>query len=573
MKFLSIIHHNIKDNPTKTLGITILLIIAIQLIPVFIGFELCDSGFYMTFYDNIFKAPDSVEYNFMFYLCGIVGGTFMNLFPNTGLFEIRLLGLANNVLTLYLLYCLFRKHISMTAITIGILLVTISYVAMPMAFYHDLLTCLLYVLSILCLLNGLNRNRNLYLISSGIIIGLNTFVRIPNVLDYSIILLILLYTIYYKKAVRFCVVKCILFTLSFIAGISAVIILMKSLGHYEYFINNLRDLFLIAKDDSGANTHGLSSMIFAQISIYYSVFKFGIKIALPYALLILSVKYIRNKFLLIPIQAAAFGMLAVLFYIDNAVITLCTFSIIGLLGNIILNRDKYIKILSWAGLSMILIVPLGSDGGMYNNGSVIYWIAMPMAISFYSTLKEGLIPSLPLLYIKKTLLTTLITYICVCGIKITYDGVYFDGGLLLEKRYAIRNDRTQHVYTSRERAEIINELLTGIKPFIKKDDYLFACGSLPAINYMTRTKPFIGCCWPEMLSAPLLKHKLDHFNGMLPIILKQKFNSIGKYFGKPSETEMSFREDKKDEIVNEFIEKNNYKVVFENRYFVLLMPK
>ena len=57
------------------------------------------------------------------------------------------------------------------------------------------------------------------------------------------------------------------------------------------------------------------------------------------------------------------------------------------------------------------------------------------------------------------------------------DGVYFDGGPLFEKRYSIQNDRVKHIYTSRERAQILNDLLIGIKPYIKQGDHLFAYGS------------------------------------------------------------------------------------------------
>lgn len=574
------LYHLIEKNPGKAFGFTFLFLIAYQLISVFIGFDLCDSGFYMTFYDNIFKNPENVEYNFMYYLSGVIGGAYMTLFPDAGIFDMRILGLTNNMLTIYLFYRLFRKHISTSAIIIGSILVTISYVALPMTFYNDLLTCLLYVLAIFCLFKGLNRKNNLYFIISGIVVALNTFARIPNVLDCGIILLIILHALYYKETARLCISRCLIFTLSFAAGILGIIGLMKYWGHYDLFINNLRELTSIAEDDSGTCSHTLTNMIMIQVRIYYMVFKFGIKVALLYVILLLSVKYIKKTILLLPIRIIVFALLAVLFYKENAVITLCAFSMVGLLGNIILEKNKVIKMLSWAGLSMILIVPLGSDGGMYNNGSIIYWLGMPMAISFYISMKDSFIPVLPLKAFKQTLLTTLGVYVFVCGVKAIKDGVYFDGGLLFKKQYTIQNDRVKHIYTTQEKAKIINDLLVGIEPYVKEGDYLFAYGSLPAINYMTRTKPFIGCSWPELLSVSLLKQKLDKYNGPLPIILRQKFNSIGKEFGEPSENYFvdcgmetgSFRSNKKSRVINEFIEKNNYKVVFENKYFVLLKP-
>ncbi|WP_455587571.1 glycosyltransferase family 39 protein [Bacteroides sp.] len=576
------LYHIIEDNSKIAFGLTFFFLIAYQLIPVFIGFEVCDSGFYMTFYDNIFTAPESVEYNFMYYLSGVTGGAFMALFPDAGIFDMRLLGVVNNMVTVYILYRLFKKHIPMSAIIIGTALVVISYIAMPMTLYNDLITCLLYVLAVFYLFKGLKQDKHLYFIVSGIIIGVNTFVRIPNVMDYGIVLLIILHTLYYKKGkFRICIKRCLIFTFSFIAGITGVIVFMKVAGHFEYFINNLHELTSQAKSDSEVNSHALSNLIFAQIRIYYQVFKFGIKVALLYSILTVSAKYIKKTILLLPIRIIIFSLLALLFYKENVVITLCAFSTIGLLGNIFLTKDKNLKMLSWAGLSMMLIIPLGSDGGMYNNGSVIYWLAMPMAISFYFSIEKPFTPTLPIQAIKQTLLLTLGVYILACGAKAINKGVYFDGGPLLEKRYLIRNDRVKQIYTSQKRAEIINELLVGIEPYINKGDYLFAYGSIPALNYMTRTKPFIGCSWPELLSASLLKYKLDNYTGPLPAILRQKFNSIGEDFGEPSENYLTdcgienghFNSNQKNRIVNNFIEKNHYKVAFENQYFVLFLPQ
>lgn len=120
------------------------------------------------------------------------------------------------------------------------------------------------------------------------------FYRIPNVLDYGIILLIILHKLYYKESARRCAGRCLIFTLSFITGIIGVILLMKILGHYEYFIHNLHELTSAAGDDSGTSSHTLTNMIFAQVRIYYLIFKFGAKILLLYAVLLLSLKYVRN---------------------------------------------------------------------------------------------------------------------------------------------------------------------------------------------------------------------------------------------------------------------------------------
>ena len=47
---------------TRVLVVAAMLaLVAYQLIGVFWGFELCDSGFYLTFYDHIYDAPETVS--------------------------------------------------------------------------------------------------------------------------------------------------------------------------------------------------------------------------------------------------------------------------------------------------------------------------------------------------------------------------------------------------------------------------------------------------------------------------------------------------------------------------------
>src|ERR1700676_2614528 len=67
-------------------------IFVFQLILIFQGVDLSDEGFLVTFYQQIFTHPDSVQYNFMFWLTGIIGGVYFKLFSFLGLWGLRLGG-------------------------------------------------------------------------------------------------------------------------------------------------------------------------------------------------------------------------------------------------------------------------------------------------------------------------------------------------------------------------------------------------------------------------------------------------------------------------------------------------
>ena len=69
---------------STSVGWAIVLLALWQLVIAAFGVDLCDTGYYLTFFDNIFKAPDSVEYNFMYYLSGVAGGVLNALLPAGG---------------------------------------------------------------------------------------------------------------------------------------------------------------------------------------------------------------------------------------------------------------------------------------------------------------------------------------------------------------------------------------------------------------------------------------------------------------------------------------------------------
>ena len=91
-----------------------------QLLGVFWGFELCDSGFYLTFYDHIYDAPDTVSYNFMYYLSGLLGGLVAKVLPaQCSMLLMRVAGVLVNLAIMLLLYRALRPHLGQKALLLG----------------------------------------------------------------------------------------------------------------------------------------------------------------------------------------------------------------------------------------------------------------------------------------------------------------------------------------------------------------------------------------------------------------------------------------------------------------------
>jgi len=127
---------------------------------------------------------------------------------------------------------------------------------------------------------------------------------------------------------------------------------------------------------------------------------------------------------------------------------------------------------------------------------------------------------------------------------------------------------------------VLNTLLDGIAPHVKPGSTLMAYGSIPLINYLTHTRPYIGCSWVEQLSVDMLKKKLSYAPKTgFPLVLQQKFNTIGMVWGEPTDDyrtnygeQSTYRDNGKLEVLNKFLDLGGYHVIYEDSHFILYQP-
>ncbi|MBR5684828.1 MAG: HAD-IB family phosphatase [Muribaculaceae bacterium] len=549
--------------------IVLALLVLYQLLGVFFGMDIADAGFYLTFYDNIFTAPSSVEYNFMYYLSGVIGGTFQSLFPSLGMAGMRLLGVVFNTLCAIILYYALRRHLDERAIALGCALVIVSFIAPPYTFCYDLCTIVFYVLAITLLWRGLMTNKTWVVAVAGAVAGLNILVRIPNVLGLSMALLPLIRYFAVRRYMQIYWVRPLFRTLLFLgsAGLALcfVLVLMPA-SHTTCLLNVLRDLRDIAADNTGTASHSTGHMIMVQLRFYATEAWVAVKLAVPVAIYWWAHVKARPLWLSWALKVAA---LAAFIWLIMRMHPLQPLWVMCLAGGImvIIERWKGRSGLVWMavlGIGMMLVMPLGSDGA-YNNGTIIAW---------------GIAPVAALWWMRRTRLAFPLAFIAVCAVRMVTGGAYFDGGPLWEKHYTVDIDRAAHIFTTRERADVINTMLKGIEPYVKPGDQLMAYGSAPLINYLTHTRPALGCSWVEQLSVAMLEKKLTYAPKTgLPMVLQQKFNSLGPYWSEPTENfntdyglQNTYRDNRKLEVLNRFLDRYGYQVVYEDSHFILYKP-
>jgi hypothetical protein len=143
--------------------------------------------------------------------------------------------------------------------------------------------------------------------------------------------------------------------------------------------------------------------------------------------------------------------------------------------------------------------------------------------------------------------------------------------------YSINNGFAKGVFTTHERASVVNELLEQSSRYIKKNDYVLAYETLPMFHAMTNTRPFIRNSWPKLYDVAMLRNELKlavDEKKILPVIIYQKVKTTGSHTW-PDLTEDNTRFDMnqpKNAPIKEFLAAHNYQMVWENIAFQVYIP-
>ena len=374
----------------------LLLIGAVMQLPAtFCGFELCDSGFYMTFYDNIFTNPEAVGYNFMYYLSGIAGGAVSSL-TGGSILAMRVFGALCNLLCICCVWRMLRGERGFMPILLTVILVTAGAWGTPLTFYNDIMTVTLALISLKFLTTGLSResgdmpekDRNktarktyLLLLLSGAVAGLNTLTRIPNILEILFVAIIPI------SASRHRTRLAALWLAGWLSGLGAVLLGALLAGHLPILAATIRDLTATAATPGTESGHGLSSLIQAQISSWTTIVRMTLKLvglAVVYGMTArLTKKYESEYPRVMPAARRIIGtslcIIAAWMLARADIITSLT--AISLAGCCSALFDTRLRTAAAAALFMILILPLGSDNGIHNAGTIILWYALAVSLT------------------------------------------------------------------------------------------------------------------------------------------------------------------------------------------------
>jgi hypothetical protein len=600
--------HSINDQSGMNTKLFFTLLLCVQILLIFQGLELADTGFYATFYQQIFTDPQSVAYCFMFWLSGIIGGIFLKLFPYSGLFGLRLLWVLIYILIIISTYRLLRKYVRKEYLQWSLFILTLYLNNDPKEFYYNNFSSLLYVITAILLFNGLKSNRLSAIFGSGVIVSLNSFNRFPNILGIGLVLAILYYGYIYKAEIRTVVKYVFCFLAGFLITTAVVLLIMKRMGHLQIYLDALYILMGMGKKQAQINPaeDHYSIILMTKTIIHHFGVTVIVAALISSGLIILCT--IENKMkslipriniILVLIKICIVLIVVVLVFRGNIthisinnVIT--GVSLIAGASIILFGSNKELNLLLFIGIFIMIVHPMGSSEGIRTVEKYSLWITFPIvfdrifsmrSIKYNADyLKSGGIKGIHVLVtehqlreIKKTVLVLSI-FSCL---YFTYYYPHADWQDRKNMYYAVDNNKMRFIFTSRERAELLDQLLVASSRYVKSGDYVIAFDCIPLFHYMTDTKPYVRNPMPWLYLSNTFKRELESAEmskNKLPVIIMQtastlvdqayawpKDKSPADYLQNPINIE-------RNKILENFIADHNYHEVWSNSYFKILVP-
>ncbi|MBE6737520.1 MAG: hypothetical protein E7566_02545 [Ruminococcaceae bacterium] len=189
------------DKVCKYLTYAFLILMVVWRIPFLNkGIDYTDTGFNMTKYRDLFV--DSSENSIGIYFTQFVGSLIYNALPAYQLLVFRVLHLAIWSATFLIIFFTFRRP-EPSYYNVGLsllLLITSSYQKMGEAiFSYYPFSMLMVAIGIFLMYTGLIKDKKIRLLASGIVLGVNFGVRLPNLLFFSLVVVVFWYYVCKKE--------------------------------------------------------------------------------------------------------------------------------------------------------------------------------------------------------------------------------------------------------------------------------------------------------------------------------------------------------------------------------------
>lgn len=461
----------------------------------------------------------------------------------------------------------------------------------PSTILYHYLTYFFLMLGAMLLFRGLAGERKSCLVLAGVSLGINAFVRFPgNGLEILLILPLVMYGVLMKKKssdiwkeVGLCV-----------AGYAGAALVILTIMSFTYGANTFANLVSGAFGIAGsASDYTFSQMILSIISAYLHGMKWALYIVIcalmgvPFFLLFKD-KYMKARKIFYCLCIAflffvlgRWGMYNFKYYQKESAlqwgVIFLMISIVVDIWTLFTKRVNYDwKLLGGISLVIILITPLGSNNYVWPNLNNLFFVAPVTVWTVYRFVRWGRTyldstGKVPLFAFKAMLMACVLMFALQCaGVGLKY--VFMEGEDGKDVSFYVSdNEILKGMKTTQENAKTLSQLSSFVAS--KEAQYngkeLVLYGNIPGLSYILDRPSALNTSWSDLDSNPV--EEMDRAINSLP-----DTSVPGTYDPKDrplviiSKSLYDLPDNSiKLDMINGFIEKNNYKEAFVNDAFVV----
>lgn len=563
-----------------------LILLMFPLIKMAVGVDLTDTGYSLGNYRFFPSAEGSWVLNT--YLSQVTG-YLLTLLP----FGKLMLGMKFYTSLFISLMALVGYRFFMTKMPAWIAflgeMIAIGLCWCPTAILYNYMTYCFFLGGAILLFRGLAGERPVCLVLAGVCLGINVFVRNPNVLEVALIIGVWYYGYIRHKEAR----KVIRETLYCMAGYVGAVVFMILIMIAHYGIQAPGDMIRGLTDVAGrAEDYTLTQMLAAIVDAYLHGMRWLLYMILcvlpgiPF-LMIRKDKFPRIRkvvyclgILFLFVVLERWGMYNFKYYQKESALQWAVIFIILSLANMIWmlftrSTDVHWKLIAMTGIVIILVTPLGSNNHIWpviNNLFFIAPVTLWMIIKFaiwgkrYIGTESALIPLFPL----KAMQMAIVAALLVQSIGVGCWYVFNDGetGELKNTRIT-GNAVAAGMVTTRSNAENLEEISVFMEEHPEWNERkLILYGDIPALSYYLDRETAIGSAWPDLDSESIgkLEENLVRLTGQMSENAKERPLIIYNA-NMADEKQDSF----KKALLDDFITKNQYQETFRNEQFIVFV--
>jgi len=510
------------------------------------------------------------------YLSNVIGWLLTKLPFGTTLMGMNLYtGLLVSGLSLGMYY-LMRRWMPSWIVFVGEY-IAIGFLWIPTTILYNYLTYVFFALGAVVLYKALAEEKDKLLIAAGILLGLNVWVRIPNLAEMALVVCVWYYCYLQKDKLGHtfssvfteAVKKTGLCVAGYVAGVLVPLILILLRYGLDGIVEMVQGLSQIS---SGDDTYSIFSMIGAAIAAYIRTAKWAglILAGMIMGLAMFAVqkeRFVTLKKIVYLVGICVLlrffwgrGMFSFRYYEDYT--SMYEWGMIGLYlavaavvyllsGKGVSSQERLLGMLS---LLIVCITPLGSNNYTYQNLNNLFVVAPVTLYAFVKWFRRRYpAEKRVLLFPTKAMLSVLAFMILLQSTGFHFNFVFRDGMDGTKRDTVLAGlPVVEGMKTTKENAENISGLLHYIKTE-GNTETIICFGDCPGLPFLLQKPVAVDSAWPDLDSEPVEKLEKN-------LLSLKEFPTIIMRHTEPTSDSFTV----KQELLHDYMKAKHYEAVYEN---------